>query len=249
MAVRVIKCIILSAIALNLIEICVAKKEFDYISYMQCVAHCISPMKYPSECKAECKISTSKKKFAVCPAMEDIESGFDLENMLRNNTSTCTEKKNDCPNDETCCKVGIRSWGCVNVTVEYRRIEHLLPTKPHYVKLTEEDGVGVLEFAVFVNFLNLTTVFSVEAHSTVGPEYNASAFDDFRQVYYARRGFTNSNGTETIRCDTKIRPGRYYQYRIAAINMHGSRGYVTSNVFKLSKGKSFYRNFQFSEAN
>ncbi|XP_060716861.1 anosmin-1a [Tachysurus vachellii] len=174
------------------------------------------------ECVTSCEFlrSVMLLKQGECPAPERA-SGFAAACV-----ESCEEDK-ECPGHKKCC-----ANGCGHTCQPPRNLYRGAPLKPRKELVFEEMPSGVLEvrwsskFNVsaepVLNVLQRRWNYGIHPSEDDATEWEVVAQTSEERVWLA---------------DT--RPGRWYQFRVAAVNVHGTRGYTTpSRHFRASKDPS-----------
>jgi anosmin-1 len=116
-----------------------------------------------------------------------------------------------------------------------------LPPAPNNLKLSRSDRLPhrqvVVEWEMPVDLSEYGQIFFVlQSRSHVGTELVETKFNRFHPhnvlSYYEDKSPNRRGYTGTV----KLNPGRWYQFRVASVNAHGTRGYSTyTKPFQLSK--------------
>ncbi|XP_062866922.1 anosmin-1a [Trichomycterus rosablanca] len=174
------------------------------------------------ECVMSCEFlrSVTLLKQGECPAPERA-SGF---------AAACVEgcaEDAECPGHKKCC-----ANGCGHTCQPPRNLYRGAPLKPRKELVFEELPSGVLE-------VRWSSKFNVSAE----PVLNVLQRRWNYGIHPSEDGATEwqvvAQTSEERVWLTDIRPGRWYQFRVAAVNVHGTRGYTTpSRHFRTSKDPS-----------
>ncbi|XP_076839207.1 anosmin-1a [Brachyhypopomus gauderio] len=174
------------------------------------------------ECVTSCEFlrSVASVKQGECPSAERA-TGF---------AAACVEgcaQDADCPAHKKCC-----SNGCGHTCQTPRNLYRGAPLKPRKELVFEELPSGALEVRWSSRF-NVSAEPVVHVlqsrwnHGIHPSEDDATAWRVVVQTSEERVWLSD------------IRPGRWYQFRVAAVNVHGTRGYTTpSRHFRSSKDPS-----------
>ena len=88
-------------------------------------------------------------------------------------------------------------------------------------------------------FLFYRILFVLEERHHLGRFYNEPLLGEWNPIYSSKKNFVNLKNV--------IKPGYWYQFRVASVNVNGTKGFSTeSEGFKLARRESFATTFFFS---
>ncbi|TSK17980.1 Anosmin-1 [Bagarius yarrelli] len=192
-------------------------------SWEQGIGSCREPCervfaKRHGECVTSCEFlrSVMVLKQGECPA-PDRASGF---------AAACVEsceEDNECPGHKKCC-----ANGCGHTCQPPRNLFRGAPLKPRKELVFQEMPSGALE-------VRWSSKFNVSAE----PVLNVLQRRWNYGIHPSEDDATEWETSEERVWLADTRPGRWYQFRVAAVNVHGTRGYTTpSRHFRSSKDPS-----------
>lgn len=201
----------------------------EYIMRIQCQAKCLmSPTKL---CHEQCLVDLKfGKKCGTCPR-RNLTTGTPSNNattwMEDNCIDTCSNWDYNCPEAEKCCPTA-----CGSVCQRPSDVDRIkvLPPMPKYLSLMESQSRKVELCWNLLSNKNKTVFFVIEGRSHPGSVFAPHKLNDwsifegqprYDHVYWDRQREI------ARRCCFihKVKPGRWYQFRVASLNENGTRGF------------------------
>lgn len=194
-----------------------------------------------------CHLKCSNKSSSMCSVSECIENISKLIKFGKcpekpkncNQLDYCSKKDYNCPGTQKCCTYTCGDF-CQD-PLELNLIEGL-PTIPINFTVTQK-GIRIIN--VSWDMINLTTpiLYVVETRAHIGAVFSEYKLSDWRYVEVQHeydKQFKDINRRDVIRPvgSIRLRPGRWYEFRIAAVNENGTRGYSNhTKAFQLKESK------------
>lgn len=197
----------------------------DKIIEIQCYAKCFKPNDEDRyDCERKCKLEMTKAPRAgKCPSVT-----------VSNHIGACIDACQydfDCPETQKCC-----SSTCGPVCQDPIGLDKdpTLPPIPKIVAFKLPKGQRVCELTLQAT-TNSVYAFHVEARHHVGSLFSPRKLGNWQWQSVEKIAEIAENKTRRTGIAFKLKPGRWYQFRVAAINANGFRGYTEpSKPFALS---------------
>lgn len=197
----------------------------DKIIEIQCYARCFKPSTESRyDCERKCRIEMTKSsRPGKCPSMT-----------ISNHIGACIDVCQydfDCPETQKCC-----SSTCGPVCQDAIGLDKdpTLPPIPKIVAFKLPKGQRVCEVTLQAT-ANSVYAYHVEARHHVGSLFSARKLGNWQWQSVEKIAEISENKTRRTGISFKLKPGRWYQFRVAAINANGFRGYTEpSKPFALS---------------
>lgn len=242
MSVKVLKFVILFAVLVDQ----GLSKAVDNLMVTKCTANCLIRNRDVAGCRAFCKKQMALVKSGDCPEhdLSHFKGKQDLEDYFRDCDSTCKKSDFECPELQKCCKMNACSYQCVDPEHDYQKIANFLPSMPVNVSLEcdKKKDRGILRWVLPIYSTAYPILFAVESKNCAGPELNFANMEnetctEFEEHSYELISQSRLYNAAEYRVKVKLRAGRFYQFRIAAVNFKGTLGYIHSSYAKLDRGE------------
>ncbi|EEB19564.1 conserved hypothetical protein [Pediculus humanus corporis] len=160
-------------------------------------------------------------KFGYCP-----DSFDNIPVFVQACVFFCTDDR-DCPSTEKCC---LHSCGqtCKPALGLFNEIH--LPSVPYNLTVKEKKRKNGVHLSWEFDSLNKnqTILFVLEERHHLGRFYNEPLLGEWNPIYSSKKNFVNLKNV--------IKPGYWYQFRVASVNVNGTKGFSTeSEGFKLAR--------------
>ncbi|XP_052902783.1 anosmin-1 [Anopheles moucheti] len=197
-------------------------------------ARCRSNCTYDKQCYSKCMRNylenSAYKKYGDCPPKPPTK----LDSLCLN---TCDGLDYKCPGVEKCCE-----HSCGHSCQSPYGLERVagLPSVPTHVQLMEMGRVfrtAQIQWDMKVENEQSPTYYITESRFHIGTTYAEHKLENDWQLHLLET-FTQYNlgNVKRYEGEIKLKPGRWYQVRVAAVNGMGTRGYsAPSRQFQLSK--------------
>lgn len=190
-----------------------------FVSQQLCQRVCESDTE---ECTRSCRflkqITTIRP--GTCPPDDDSVEGFEPAGPC---IAACTDDK-DCPNENKCC-----ANGCGKTCQQPYNVHSGMPTLPTAPEIRERPKGGSLKLKWTSVSSNTSgpILYIVDAKYNVGKYHSESLMTPWQQISQT------TMDTAVIR---DITPGHWYQFRVASVNIYGSKGAsLPTEPFKLTR--------------
>ncbi|XP_059611296.1 anosmin-1 [Phlebotomus argentipes] len=207
----------------------------DSLAMIRCQVKCLD--KPPNMCNLEACMEELRAtaKLGICPSIPtEHEHLFACRDVCHGSDWRCSDV-------QKCCRHSCGTL-CIRPTGVDRN--PLLPPMPYNLQLHEKrPGVRTVEMSWEIKLhINRTApmVFLVEGRSHLGAffseqklgPWNAFAVQPVYEIKYREVKVEKKKHVGNV----KLRPGRWYQFRVAAVNENGTRGYSTyTKPFQLTE--------------
>ncbi|XP_055907118.1 anosmin-1 isoform X2 [Eupeodes corollae] len=197
----------------------------DKIIEVQCYAKCLKPStENRHDCERKCRTEMTKApRPGKCPSI-----------ILSNHIGACIDACQydfDCPETQKCCP---STCGPVCQDAIGLDKDPTLPPIPKIVGFKLPKGQRVCEVTIQAS-ANSVYAYHVEARQHVGSLFSARKLGNWQWQSGEKIAEISENKTRRTGISFKLKPGRWYQFRVAAVNANGFRGYTEpSKPFALS---------------
>uniref|UniRef100_A0A182PMZ5 Anosmin n=1 Tax=Anopheles epiroticus TaxID=199890 RepID=A0A182PMZ5_9DIPT len=204
--------------------------ETDNLLTARCRSNCTYDKQCYSKCMRNYLENSAYKKYGDCPPKPPTK----LDSLCLN---TCDGLDYKCPGVEKCCE-----HSCGHSCQSPYGLERVagLPPIPTQVQLLEMGRfyrTAQIQWDMKVESEQSPTYYITESRFHIGTTYAEHRMENDWQLHLLET-FTQYNMGTVKRYvgEIKLKPGRWYQVRVAAVNGMGTRGYsVPSRPFQLSK--------------
>ncbi|XP_053670150.1 anosmin-1 [Anopheles nili] len=198
------------------------------------IARCRSNCTYDKQCYSKClrnyMENSAYKKYGDCPPKPPTK----LDSLCLN---TCDGLDYKCPGVEKCCEHSC-GHSCQNPHGLDRIVG--LPPVPIHVQLLEKGRnyrTAQIQWEMKLEGEPSPTYYVVESRFHIGTAYAEHKMENDWQLHMPGSFIQDDLGMlKRYIGELKLKPGRWYQVRVAAVNDMGTRGYSAhSRPFQLSK--------------
>uniref|UniRef100_A0A182LRG8 Anosmin n=1 Tax=Anopheles culicifacies TaxID=139723 RepID=A0A182LRG8_9DIPT len=208
----------------------VSMNDTDNLLTARCRSNCTYDKQCYSKCMRNYLENSAYKKYGDCPPKPPTK----LDSLCLN---TCDGLDYKCPGVEKCCE-----HSCGHSCQSPYGLERVagLPSVPTHVQLLDMGRVfrtAQIQWDMKVENEQSPTYYIIESRFHIGTTYAEHKMENDWQLHLLEM-FTQYNLGTVKRYvgEIKLKPGRWYQVRVAAVNDMGTRGYSTpSRPFLLSK--------------
>ncbi|XP_050069532.1 anosmin-1 [Anopheles maculipalpis] len=208
----------------------VRMNDIDNLLTARCRSNCTYDQKCYNNCMINYLENSSYKKYGDCPPKPPTK----LDSLCLN---TCDGLDYKCPGVEKCCE-----HSCGHSCQSPYGLERVvgLPPVPMHVQLLEMRGsyrTAQIRWDMKVENEHSPTYYITESRFHIGTTYAEHKMENDWQPHELETFAQYDRGKELhYESEIKLKPGRWYQVRVAAVNGMGTRGYSTpSRPFQLSK--------------
>ncbi|XP_012287194.1 anosmin-1 [Orussus abietinus] len=194
-------------------------EEYDSMRVARCDARCGE--NHPDECMESC-LSANYTKPGYCPSSRSM-SAFEAACLV------ACEGDSKCPDLAKCCphECGIT---CMHPTGLDERTD--LPPVPETIQIRQQTtNLVMLNWQAPPHPSNISVRYLVEERHLLGPRYLESRLSSWSVRHVSTKPHASLRGG--------LKTGHWYQFRVAAINENGSRGYSRpSRPFKTKEPRN-----------
>ncbi|XP_050084181.1 anosmin-1 isoform X2 [Anopheles aquasalis] len=205
--------------------------EDNHLLTTRCRSNCTYNEQCYHKCMRNYLENSAYKKYGDCPANPPSK----LDSICLN---TCDGLDYKCPGVEKCC-----AHSCGQSCQSPQNLDKVkgLPAVPIHAMLLDK---GIQYRTALVQWemkqeqeQASPTYYIVESRFHIGTSYTEHKMENDWQLHPLISFMQKDMGNvKRYRCELKLKPGRWYQVRVAAINSMGTRGYsLASKPFQLSK--------------
>ncbi|KFB53275.1 AGAP003441-PA-like protein [Anopheles sinensis] len=204
----------------------------DYLLIARCRSNCTYDKQCNNKCVQNYLENSAYKKYGDCPPKPPSK----LDSLCLN---TCDGLDYKCPGVERCCE---HSCGQSCQTPHGLDKVKGLPPVPFHVLLLEKGRnyrTAQIQWEMKLEEEPSPTYYVVESRFHIGTTYAEHRMENDWQLHMPGSFIQDNLGTlKRYIGELKLKPGRWYQVRVAAVNEMGTRGYSAhSRPFQLSKSK------------
>ncbi|XP_052866123.1 anosmin-1 [Anopheles cruzii] len=202
----------------------------DYLLIARCRSNCTYDKQCHNKCLRNYLENSAYKKYGDCPP----NPPSTLDSLCLN---TCDGLDYKCPGVEKCC-----AHSCGQSCQSPHDLDKIkgLPPIPVHVLLLEKGKnyrAAQISWDMKMEEENSPTYYVVESRFHIGTIYAEHKMENDWQLHRPGSFIQDDLGNlKRYIGDLKLKPGRWYQVRVAAVNAMGTRGYsLHSRPFQLSK--------------
>uniref|UniRef100_A0A182NKX1 Anosmin n=1 Tax=Anopheles dirus TaxID=7168 RepID=A0A182NKX1_9DIPT len=204
--------------------------DIDSLLTARCRSNCTYDKQCYSKCMRNYLENSAYKKYGDCPPKPPSK----LDSLCLN---TCDGLDYKCPGVEKCCE-----HSCGHSCQSPHGLERVkgLPPVPTLVTLSAMGPMyrtALIQWEMKLEKEESPTYYVVESRYHIGPAYAEHKMENDWQVHILETFAQVQGGVlKSYIGEIKLKPGRWYQMRVAAVNSFGTRGYsALSRPFQLMK--------------